>query len=183
MGAQKPPTDHYTALWGAAQPSRTVAEPVLRSRLQADSAQSLLGGKRYALRRTAILPALFTPEKRPLRSDPNDDPYAGAHSLTYHAAWTAPLFRALSFVIRVMCVDTEEELHTATAELIRSHDSPKARAAFDDMSLVTYSIVKEEIAPALSSGDPLREVALQNRLVSAFKQQYEHVTELARRGE
>lgn len=141
------------------------------------------GPERYALRRTAILPALFTPEKRALRSDPNDDPYGSTRSLTYHAAWTAPLFRALSFVIRVMCVDTEEELHAATAELIRSPDSPKARAAFDDMSLVSYAIVKDEIAPALSSGDPLREVALQNRLVSAFKQQYELVIELARRGE
>ena len=60
---------------------------------------------------------LFEPARRHLRSDPDDNPYVTARSFTYRAAWTAPLFRALSFVIRVMCVDTEEELHEASAEL------------------------------------------------------------------
>jgi hypothetical protein len=50
------------------------------------------------------------------------------------------------------------------------------------MSLVSYKTVKDEIAPALASGDPLREVALQNQLVTAIKAQYERVTELARGG-
>lgn len=141
------------------------------------------GPDRYALRRTAILPALFAPELRALRSDPDDDPYAAAKGFTYHAAWTGPLFRALSFVIRVMCVDTEEELHAAAAELIRHPRAARAQAAFDDVSLVSYAVVKDEIAPALASGDPLREVALQNRLVTAFKAHYEGVITLARRGE
>jgi hypothetical protein len=139
------------------------------------------GPERYALRRTPILPALFAPERRQLLSDPEDNPYLAARAFTYHPAWTGPLFRALSFVIRVMCVDTEEELHEASAALRQSHDPPRARALFDDVSLVSYAIVKDEIAPALGSGDPLREVALQNRLVSAFKAQYERVTELSRR--
>lgn len=140
------------------------------------------GPERYALRRTPILPVLFEPARRHLRSDPDDNPYVTAKSFTYRAAWTAPLFRALSFVIRVMCVDTEVELHEASAELARHHDPVRARAAFDDMSLVSYAIVKGEIAPALASGDPLREVALQNRLVTALKRQYEQVSELARSG-
>ena len=139
------------------------------------------GPERYALRRTPILPAIFAPEKRALLSDPDDNPYLAARAFSYHAAWTAPLFRALSFVIRVMCVDTEEELHEAAAELRRNLDPPRARALFDDMSLVSYAVVKDEITPALGSGDPLREVALQNRLVTALKAQYEAVTELSRR--
>jgi ABC-type Fe3+ transport system substrate-binding protein len=138
------------------------------------------GPERYALRRTPILPILFDPSRRELRSDPDDNPYETARSFTYHAAWTGPLFRALSFVIRVMCVDTEEELQEASAELARHQNPPAARAAFDDMSLVSYAVVKREIAPALASGDPLREVELQNRLVVALKRQYEHVSELAR---
>ena len=79
-----------------------------------------------------------------------------------------------------MCVDTEEELHEATAALNEHQNPPRARAAFDDMHLVSYAIVKGEVAPALASGDPLREVALQNRLVRDFKAQYEQVTALAR---
>jgi ABC-type Fe3+ transport system substrate-binding protein len=138
------------------------------------------GPERYALRRLPILPALYAPEHRNLRSDPNDDPYESARSFTYHAAWTAPLFRALSFVIRVMCVDTEVELHEAAAALAENGSPPQAQAAFDDMSLVSYPIVKGSIAPALASGDPLREVELQNRLVTELKAHYEQVTALAR---
>ena len=126
---------------------------------------------------------MFEPEQRARLSDPDANPNEAARSFTYHAAWTAPLIRALTFVIRVMCVDTEEELHEATEALARSHDPARARAVLDDMSLVSYAVVKGEIAPALASGDPLREVALQNRLVSALKLQYERATELARSGQ
>jgi iron(III) transport system substrate-binding protein len=141
------------------------------------------GPARYALRRTPILPVMFEPARRPFLSDPDENPYQAARAFTYHAAWTGPLFRALSFVIRLMCVDTEEELHEASAALREHGDPPRARAAFDDMSLVSYSVVKTEIAPALASGDPLREVAIQNRLVGALKRHYEHVSELARSGQ
>jgi len=138
------------------------------------------GPERYALRRTPILPLMFEPERRSWLSDPNDNPYVAARSFTYHAAWTGSLFRALSFVIRVMGVDTEEELHAAAAALAAHHDPPRARALFDDVSLVSYAVVKDEIAPTLANGEPLREVALQNRLVRALKLQYEQVSELAR---
>jgi iron(III) transport system substrate-binding protein len=138
------------------------------------------GPERYALRRTPILPLMFEPERRSKLSDPDDNPYVAARSFTYHAAWTGSLFRALSFVIRVMCVDTEEELHEAAAALEANQNPPRARALLDDVTLLSYAVVKDEIAPALGSGDPLREVALQNRLVSALKLQYEQVTALAR---
>jgi ABC-type Fe3+ transport system substrate-binding protein len=140
------------------------------------------GPERHALRRQPILPALYAPERRALRSDPEDNPYEAARTFTYNPAWTAPLFRALSFVIRVMCVDTEVELHEASAALAEHGNPPQARAAFDDMSLVSYPIVRATIAPALASGDPVREVEIQNRLVTELKAQYERVTELARSG-
>ena len=141
------------------------------------------GPDRYALRRLPILPALYAPELRPLRSDPDDNPYRTAHEFTYHAAWTGPLFRALSFVIRVMCVDSEVELHEA-AEALAAHGHPaQAQALFDDMTSLSYQTVKGEIAPALAGGDPLREVAIQNRLVRSLKAQYERVAELARSGQ
>ncbi len=138
------------------------------------------GPERYALRRSPILPILFEPSRAHLRSDPDDNPYEAARAFTYHGSWTGPLFRALSFVIRVMCVDTEVELHEAAAALAENGNPPGALAAFDDMSLVSYAVVKGEIAPVLASADPLREVALQNRLVKAMKQHYEQVTLLAR---
>jgi ABC-type Fe3+ transport system substrate-binding protein len=138
------------------------------------------GPHRYALRRLAILPDMYSPERAKWRSDPDDNPYLNATQFTYHAAWTGPLFRALSFVIRVSCVDAEEELREAARALAEHGFPPRAQAAFDDVSLISYQVVKGEIAPALASRDPLREVALQNRLVGAIKAHYERVAELAR---
>ena len=138
------------------------------------------GPERYALGRTPILPVMFEPARRALLVAPDTNPYLTAREFTYHASWTGPLFRALAFVIRVMCVDTEDELHEAATELQRNHDPARARALFDDMALVSYAVVTNEIAPILAKGDPLGEVALQNRLVTALSQQYLQVAELAR---
>jgi iron(III) transport system substrate-binding protein len=181
-------SDPIAMLRGAPSPelARTFIEFVLSEEGQALWAykRGVPGGpERYALRRTPILPALFDPSRRNLRSDPDDNPYLVAERFSYHPAWTGSLFRALSFVIRVMCVDTEDELHEASAELARHHNPPRASAAFDDVSLVSYAVVKGEIAAALASGDPLREVAVQNRLVTALKRHYERVAELARSGQ
>ena len=140
------------------------------------------GPERYALRRLAVLPGMYAPERSQWRSDPDDNPYLSATQFTYRAAWTGPLFRALSFVIRVSCVDAEEELHEAARALAEHGFPARAQAELNDVSLVSYQVVRSEIAPALASRDPLREVALQNRLVGAIKAQYERVTELARSG-
>jgi hypothetical protein len=141
------------------------------------------GPERYALRRLAILPGMYAPERASFRSDPDDNPYLSATQFTYRPAWTGPLFRALSFVIRVSCVDAEEELHEAARALAEHGFPPRAQAELDDVELISYHVVKNEIAPALASRDPLREVALQNRLVGALKAQYERVAELARSGQ
>lgn len=142
-----------------------------------------LGPERYALRRLPILPALYAPEHRAQRSDPNDNPYTSASSFTYHPAWTGAYFRALAFVVRVMCVDTEDELHTAWEALVQAGFPPKATALFDDMSAVSYRVVTQEIAPALGSGAALDEANLQGRLVAQLKAQYERVALLARSGQ
>jgi len=141
------------------------------------------GPERYALRRLPILPGLYAEELAPLRSDPGENPYRTAGAFTYHASWTGPLFRALAFVVRVMCVDTEEELHEAWRELVSSGFPPRARTLFDDMTHVSYAVVKGEVAKTLAGGSPLAEIELQNRLVTLLKAQYEEVARLARSGQ
>jgi iron(III) transport system substrate-binding protein len=141
-----------------------------------------LGPERYALRRLPILPALYAPEKRALRSDPDDNPYTQASSFTYHPSWTGPYFRALAFVVRVMCVDTEHELHAAWEALVKAGFPREATALFEDMSAVSYQVVTQEVAPALAGRSALREATLQSQLVTALKAQYERVADLARSG-
>jgi len=140
------------------------------------------GPKRYALRRLPILPALYAPSFEALRSDPDDNPYLAAQGFEYHGAWTGPLFRALSFAVRVMCVDTEDELHTAWAALVKHGFPPAARERFEQMKVLSYERLKNEVAPILARGEPLDEVELGNRLVTDFKLGYEEVTRLAEAG-
>jgi ABC-type Fe3+ transport system substrate-binding protein len=140
------------------------------------------GPERYALRRLPVLPELYAPEYASMRSDPGEHPFEQARAFVYHGAWTGPLLRALSFVVRVMCVDTERDLAEAYRALATNGFPPRATAAFDDIDLVGYAAATGTIRTALSSGNPLDEVTLANRLVTALRAQYRAVAELARSG-
>jgi iron(III) transport system substrate-binding protein len=139
------------------------------------------GPQRYALRRLPVLPSLYAPEFRPLRSDPEVDPYALAQSFTYHEAWTGALFRSIAFTFRVMCIDTHDELTAGRRSLIASGFPPEATAVFEDVSAVDYAAASGRMREALS-GDKIREVQLAKELADHFRKQYERAGELARAG-
>ena len=139
------------------------------------------GPHRYALRRMPVLPALYAPEFHPLRSDPEVDPYELAKTFTYHPKWTGHLFRPISFIFRVMCIDTHDELTTAWRALIDAHFPPEALAAFEDVSAVAYDEAGGRIRDALT-GDKIAEVQLAKELADKFRDQYRRSAELARAG-
>ena len=139
------------------------------------------GPQHYALRRLSVLPALYAPEFRPLRSDPEVDPYELAKTFTYHDQWTGALFRSISFSFRVMCIDPHDELTASWRALITAHFPPEATAAFEDVSAVDYAIASGRMREALSA-DKIKEVQLAKELADHFRQQYLHAAELARAG-
>jgi ABC-type glycerol-3-phosphate transport system substrate-binding protein len=138
------------------------------------------GPERYALRRLPVLPELYRPEYSALRSDPEERPFEQARSFEYHTGWTSPLLRSLAFVIRVMCVDTADDLAKAYRALASHGFPPRATAMFDDVALVDHAAASGPIRAALGSGNPIDEVALGNRLVSSLRAQYRSVADLAR---
>jgi ABC-type Fe3+ transport system substrate-binding protein len=140
------------------------------------------GPERYALRRLPIRPELYAPAYDRFRSDPEENPYEQAREFTYHAAWTGPLFRAIAFVVRVMCVDTQDELSRAYRGLIDKGFPERASNLFDDVSLVDYATALGPVRSALASSNPVDEVVLQNRLVRDLRDQYRRVAELAHEG-
>ncbi len=139
------------------------------------------GPQHYALRRLPVLPALYAPEFRPLRSDPEVDPYELAKTFTYHGAWTGPLFSSISFTFRVMCIDTHDELTAAWRALIAAQFPPEATAAFEDVGAVNYAIASGRMREVLG-GDKIKEVQLAKELADHFRQQYLHAADLARAG-
>jgi hypothetical protein len=141
------------------------------------------GPARYALRRLPIVPALYAAPFAALRSDPGESPYDEAQAFVYHPAWTAPLVRALTFIIRVTCLDPHEELATAYRDLFRAGFPPRATALFDDVGLIDYEAASGPIRSAVASGNPVDEAALANRMLKAVRAQYRQVSHLARAGQ
>ncbi|MEO8206527.1 MAG: extracellular solute-binding protein, partial [Chthoniobacterales bacterium] len=71
------------------------------------------GPLRYALRRLPIRKELYAPQYTQYRSDPDVDPYEDAKLFTYHEQWTGPVFNTIGFIVRVICMDTSDELQDA----------------------------------------------------------------------
>ena len=140
------------------------------------------GPERYALRRLPIVPRLYGPAFAALRADPEENPYEAAGDFVYHRAWTGPLFGALLFVVRVMCVEPERELQDAYDALARAGFPAEATALFDDVSAVDYGTVAGPLRAALQAVDPMDEARWSIRLVGGFRDQYRRVTALARAG-
>ncbi len=140
------------------------------------------GPQRFALRRLPVRKEFYEAGLEEYRSDPRSFPYQAAGSFVYHPEWTGPLFREMSFVIRVLCLDVHDELRAAWRELIRAGFPPRAAEAFFDLSRVSYSETRDTIRPALRSGDPLDEVRLARELGTAFREQYRNALRLAQEG-
>lgn len=138
------------------------------------------GPVRYALRRPPIRKELYTPEFNDFRSDPGVNPYTEAAGFIYHPEWTAPLFRTISFLVRVACLDSHDEQASAWREMIRHGMPPEAVGHFSDFSIVNYDVAREEIAPALSSPDRIEEVKLSRELAARFREQYAQAAQIAR---
>lgn len=140
------------------------------------------GPVKYALRRLPIRKELYAPEFQAFRSDPTVFPYEEAKLFTYHPEWTGPLFKTLSFIIRVMCLDTHDEQAAAWQALIDAGFPPQATAVFNNMDAVAYSVAWDVIKPALSSPNGISEVRLANEFGEKFRRQYRDAARLAKEG-
>lgn len=140
------------------------------------------GPSRFALRRLPIRRDFYEhAEWSSLRSDPEVSPYAGENPLVYNQAWTGgDTFRAMAFVIRVMCLDTHPELVSAWRAIIDAGMPPDALAALGDLSLVSYDNVQGRIRLALTSKNKVEEIRLANELANGFRAQYKRAENLAK---
>ena len=145
------------------------------------------GPKFHALRRLPMLPELYAAKYRAFRSDPEIQPYEAAKQFSYHDKWTGKLFQPIAFIVRVMCIDTHDELCAAWQALIEAkartgNFPPQALAAFEDVSEVSYEKTGKDIAGALQKKDKILEVQLAKTLAGKFRENYERAERLAREG-
>jgi iron(III) transport system substrate-binding protein len=141
------------------------------------------GPKRYALRRLPIRKDFYREPLRAFMADPEADPYRDAQAFQYHEAWTAPLFSAIRFLVRVMCIDSREELVSARKAVgNRPLDSPAYQKLLD-VSRVRYEIAMREIRDTLRSADRVKEVRLAEELTTYFRNQYREAQRMAETGQ
>ena len=116
------------------------------------------GPEKYALRRLPIRKELYAPEYAQYRSDPEVQPYEEAKLFTYHPAWTAPLFRVIAFIVRVMCLDLHHEQAAAWQALAAAGFPREAYKKFTDLTAVDYETARNTLKPALASRNHIDEV-------------------------
>jgi hypothetical protein len=141
------------------------------------------GPERFALRRLPVRRDFYRNESlTPLRSDPTETPFVTSEQLVYRAAWTGGLFREMSFVIRVMCLDTHQELTSAWRAIVAAGTPHEAMAALQDLSRVEYAAAGGRIRSALTSKNKADEIRLAKELGDAFREQYARAEALAKAG-
>jgi iron(III) transport system substrate-binding protein len=137
------------------------------------------GPERYALRRLPIRKEFYREPLRAFMADPEAEPYRDAEAFIYHDAWTGPLFSAIRFLVRVMCIDSREELVSARKAL---GDAPIDSPAYQkllDVSRVRYDVAMQQIRETLRSADRVKEVRLAEELTSYFRAQYREAKQMA----
>ena len=115
-------------------------------------------------------------------SAPSPWRYAPGTAFQYEAKWTADLFSSLRVIVRAMCIDSHQELKQAWHALITAGFPPQATALFDDVSAISYAVVRPRIASVLSTRDALRTAGLTRDLAEECRALYLQVAALAAAG-
>ncbi|MBV8376717.1 MAG: extracellular solute-binding protein [Verrucomicrobia bacterium] len=138
------------------------------------------GPERYAPRRLPIRKEFYREPLHAYMADPEADPYHDAQEFEYHEAWTAPLFSAIRFLVRVMCIDSRGELVSARKAIGSAPADSPAWQKLLDVSRVRYEIAVQQIRDTLRSADRLKEVQLAEELTTYFRNQYREAERMAR---
>jgi len=146
------------------------------------------GPKSHALRRLPVRPGVYTPENLKHFTDPEEMPYEGNPDFVYEPGLTAELFHALRHAVKIMCIDTHDELTEAWGVLIDSADEdgnmpPKALRNFNEVRSFSYRKayeLKRLLDKKVDKEGALRLLDKMNRLAANFRRAYEDSQKLAR---
>ena len=141
-----------------------------------------MGPRHRGLRRLPIRRDLYQEPYLSMMTDPDVKPYEMANRFFYDSSLTGHLFTSLRNIIRVMCIDTHEEMKSAWAALIEADFPEEATAAFFDVSPISYEVAATELRPIYKSKDKVKVVQLANRLGKHFRTNYEKAERLAKEG-
>ncbi len=138
------------------------------------------GPKRRALHRTPIRRDCYTPENLANSTMPDAKPYDDPGNFTYQKELTGSSFNTLRQLVKIMCIDSHEEMKSAWLALQKAGMPAGALAVFSDVSAVSYAQLGKG-DPLLDGPDPLRAADRASELGRWFRANYRKAEAMAKR--
>ena len=136
------------------------------------------GPEDRALHRTPIRRDMYDAETLALTTMPGVNPYEDEGNFTYDRALTGKVFNTLRTLVKVMCIDSHEEMKSAWEAIIAAGMPEDALAVFQDVSKVTYAIAGPGDA-GLDSKDSMMQAARMKELGEWFRANYREARRIA----
>jgi hypothetical protein len=136
------------------------------------------GPRERALHRTPVRRDLYTPEILAQSTMPGADPYHDPGNFTYQRELTGAAFNTLRQLVKVMCIDSHEEMKSAWRALGRAGMPADALAVFSDVSIMPYASGGKG-DPRFDGSDALATAAHAARIGEWFRANYRRAEAMA----
>jgi hypothetical protein len=111
---------------------------------------------------------------------PDSDPYHDPGNFTYRRELTGSAFNTLRQLVKVMCIDSHEEMKSAWRAIADAGMPADALAVFSDVSILTYEQGGKG-DPGLDHPDALKAAERAQQLGEWFRANYRKAEQLARK--
>jgi len=140
------------------------------------------GPKYRSLRRMPVRRDLYTKENTSHFTDPAN-PYEEAGGFVYQTEFTGKGFKAIQFIIRVICLDSHDELKDAWKKIADAGMPTRATKAFFDTTRVSYQNAMGYIRTQIDEGAKLKTAKMAVQLGKYFRKNYKLAGKLAEKGQ
>ena len=136
------------------------------------------GPKERALHRTPIRRDVYTPENLANTTMPVIQPYQDPGNFTYQRELTGASFNTLRQLVKVMCIDSHEEMKSSWLALKKAGMPADALAVFSDVSIMPYAVGGKG-DPGFDGTDALKTAAHAARIGEWFRANYRKAEAMA----
>jgi iron(III) transport system substrate-binding protein len=137
------------------------------------------GPRAHALFRTPIRKDVYTRENLSASIMPEAHPYTDDGNFTYQPDLTGRSFNALRQLVKIMCIDSHDEMKSAWNALAEAGMPADALAVFQDVSIMPYSVGGQG-DPLLDQADVLKAAQRANEIGQWFRTNYRTAEAMAR---
>ena len=135
-----------------------------------------------ALHRTPIRRDIYTPENLANSTMPNARPYDDPGNFTFQRELTGSSFNTLRQLVKIMCIDSHDEMKSAWSALDAAGMPADALAVFSDVSIMDYAKAGHG-DPVLDGPDGLKAAARAAEIGEWFRANYRKAEAMAMKRE